>query len=114
MRKLLFLLLLPCAACSNGPQADAPTIGEARSLAAEWALINQQAAEQKLTRTYVATMHSSIRQQLQKSAKALTQPKSNYGSEIRALLKEPDDAPPQQLRGHAETLKQIEDALESA
>jgi hypothetical protein len=114
VRKLLFLLLLPCAACSKGPQADAPTIGKARSLAAEWALINQQAAEQKLTHAYVETMHTSIRQQLQKSARALTQPKSNYGSEIQALLKEPDDAPPQQLRSHADVLKHIEDALESA
>jgi len=114
VRRLLLFLLLLCSACSKGPQADLPAIGEARSLAAEWALINQQAAERKLTSTYVDTMHAQIRQQLQEAATSLTEPRFAYGSEIEALLKEPDDAPPQQLSRHADALKQIEDELESA
>jgi len=114
VRKLLLILLVLCSACSKGPQADLPAIGQARSLAAEWALINEQATEQKLTGNYVATMRSSIREQLQTAAKALTEPKSYYGAEIQALLQQPGDAPPQQLRGHATRLKQIEDSLESA
>ena len=114
MRKLLLLLLVSCAACSRGSQADAPAISEARSLAAEWALVNQQAAEQKLTAPYVRTMHASIHQQLQTAATSLTQPHSVYGAEIQALLREPDAASPGALRAHADRLKQIEDSLESA
>jgi len=110
----VFLLLLVCSACSEGPQADLPAISEARSLGAEWALINAQAAQHKITQTYAATMRASIREQLQGSAKALTQPNTPYGAEIRSLLREPDDAPAQQLRAHADNLKQIEDSLESA
>ena len=109
---LLFLLLL--AACSKGPQADLPTISQARSLAAEWALVNEQASEGKLTHTYVETMRKELRQELETSGKALTQPRSAYAQEIDALLKQPGDASPAELREHASKLKTIEDALESA
>ena len=101
-------------ACSKGPQADLPPIGEARSLAAEWALVNELSAKGHLTPIYVATMHQQLREQLQASSTSLTQPDSRYGKEIRALLLQPDDAPPEELRAHADKLKQIEDSLESA
>jgi predicted subunit of tRNA(5-methylaminomethyl-2-thiouridylate) methyltransferase len=114
VRKLLLFLLVLATACSKGAQADAPAISGARSLAAEWALINQQASERKLTSTYVDTMRASIREELQETAKSLTQPSSDYAAEIQALLKLPDDAPPPALRSHAAKLKQIEDRLESA
>jgi hypothetical protein len=113
MRKSLILMAL-CSACSQGRQADAPAISQARSLTAEWALINQQAADHKVTGTYVNSMRSSIREELQTTAKSLSQPRSDYGYEIRAVLKEPDTASPQELRSHADTLKRIEDSLESA
>ena len=109
---LLPLVLL--AACSKGPEADLPSISEARSLAAEWALVNDQAAQGKLTSTYVETMRKSVREQLQTVAQSLTQPQSDYGHEITAVLRERDDASPQALRSHASKLKQIEDSLESA
>jgi hypothetical protein len=108
------LLLLTLAACSKGPNADLPSIGEARSVAAEWALVNEQASKWRLTGHYVDTMRQSCREQLQTVAKSLTQPQSPYGAEISALLREPDDAPPAALRSHASKLKQIEDSLESA
>ena len=107
----LFLIL---ASCSKGAQADLPYIGEARSLAAEWALVNEQASEGHLTSAYVKTMRQSVREQLKTNAKSLTQPQSDYGSEIAAVLREPDDALPAALRAHASKLKQIEDHLESA
>src|SRR3569832_1804717 len=113
MRRLL-LLILPLAACSKGPQADLPSISEARSITAEWALVNERAAKGQLTRTYAGTMHQQLREQMQSAASALTQPDSGYGTEIRATLIEPDDAAPQQLRSHADKLKQVEDSLESA
>jgi hypothetical protein len=111
-RLLLSALLL--AGCSKGPQADLPYISEARSLTAEWALVNDQAARNKLTANYTETLRDSFREQLQTTAKSLTQPDSAYGQEIRAILAEPADAPPEELRAHAGKLKQIEDSLESA
>ena len=108
---LLFLVL---ADCSQGAQADLPYISEARSLAAEWALVNEQAAQGHLTAPYVRTMRESLREQLQTTAKSLTQPQAAYAQEIAALAREPDNAPPAELRAHASKLKTIEDSLESA
>jgi hypothetical protein len=108
------LLMALLAGCSRGPQADLQYISKARSIAAEWALVNQQASHEKVTATYAASMHQWLRQGLQTASEALTQPDSRYGAEMRALLAEPDDAAPEALTAHSDTLKQIEDSLESA
>jgi len=108
------LFALTLAACSKGPEADLPAIGQARSLTAEWALVNEQAAKGRVTATYSETMRKQLRQQLQSSLSELTQPDSRYGAEIRAALALPAQAAPEQLRSHAAALKQIEDDLESA
>lgn len=113
LRWLIPLVLL-LAGCSKGAQADLTYIGEARSLAAEWALVNDQASKGHLTQNYVRTMRQSVREQLQTTGKSLTQPNSDYGREIAALLHEPDDASSEELSFHAQKLKQIEDRLESA
>jgi hypothetical protein len=113
LRPALMALLL-VAACTKGPEADIQYISEARSLAAEWAMVNEQAAEGKLTGTYVATMRQSVRKQLRTASQSLAQPDSRYGEEIAALLDQPDDSAPEELRAHADELKQIEDSLESA
>jgi hypothetical protein len=110
----LLLFALTLAACSKGPEADLPSIGEARSLAAEWALVNDLASQGKLTPTYVQTMRKSVREQLQTASQSLTQRDSAYAAEIAAVLREPDDAPPERLRAHAAKLKRFEDGLESA
>ena len=110
----LFLFALTLAACSKRPEADLPAIGQARSLTAEWALVNEQAAKGQVTATYATTMRKQLRQQLQSSLSGLTQPNSRYGAEIRAALALPDQAAPKRLRAHGTTLKQIEDSLESA
>lgn len=109
---LVFAFLL--WGCSKGPAADLPAIAEARSLGAEWALVNEQAAKGQLTRTYAATMRTKLREQLRSAATSLTQPDSRYGEEIGALLQQPDDAAPAALRVHVEKLKEVEDGLESA
>jgi hypothetical protein len=114
MSRWLALLLLLVAACSKGPKTDLPTIGQARSLAAEWALVNEQADKGHLTSAYTRTMRASVRDQLQSSLKSLTEPKSQYGSEIEALLREPGDASPRELRAHAGRLMKAEKLLESA
>ena len=115
-RKLLLLLLFFGGGCArgSGPEADLQYIKQARSLGAEWALVNEQAARGSVNRTYVGSMHQWLRDNLRTASSSLTQPDSRYGEEIRALLAQPDDAAPEELRAHAERLKQIEDALESA
>ena len=114
MRRKSLLLLLFLAGCSKGPEADLQYIKQARSAGAEWALVNEQASHGKLTGIYVANMRKWLRQDLQSSLTALTQPDSRYALEIHALLQQPDDAAPEELRAHADKLKQIEDQLESA
>ena len=115
-RKLLLLLLLSLPACSSssGPEADLQHIKQARSLGAEWALVNEQAGKRHLTGKYVRSMRRWLRENLQTSSQSLRQPKSGYGEEIQALLAEPDDAAPRALRSHVRVLKKIEDSLESA
>lgn len=113
LRKSLFVALL-LAGCSRGPQADLESIKEARSLGAEWALVNQQAAQGRLTATYVSSMHEWLREQLQTASTSLTEPNSPYGEEIKALLRQPDDAAPEAVRAHSDKLKRIETQLESA
>src|SRR5947208_12942425 len=110
----LLLCALSLAACSKGAEADLAAIGEARSLAAEWALVNEQSASGHLTATYAEMMHKQLREQLQTTSSELSQPNSRYGVEIRAVLKLADNASPEVLRSHAAALKQIEENLESA
>jgi hypothetical protein len=114
MVRSLLLGLLLLTACSKGPHGDLPYISQARSIAAEWALLNEQAAGNRLTPDYTKTMRQSFREQLQTVSKSLSQPDSRYALEIQAVLAQPDDAPPEELRAHAAKLKQIEDGLESA
>jgi hypothetical protein len=114
MARKLLLLALALGACSKVPEADLQYIGDARSLAAEWALVNEQGAQGKLTPAYVASMHQWIRQQIQTDLGAITQPNAPYAAEIGELLKQPDDAAPASLRSRSDELKKIEDSLESA
>jgi hypothetical protein len=114
MRRSMLLFLVALAGCSKGPQADLQYISKARSLAAEWAMVNQQASENKLTRAYVQSMRQSLREQVRTASQALTVPDSTYAKEIDALTAEPEDASPDALSAHADKLKQIEDDLESA
>jgi hypothetical protein len=110
----LLLWLAFLAGCSKGPEADLQYVKQARSAGSEWALVNEQAAQRKLTQVYIDSMHKWLREQIQSSSMALTKPDSRYGLEIRALLQQPDDAAPEELRAHTQKLKQIEDSLESA
>ena len=113
-RKPLLLLLLLAGACSKGPEADLQYIKQARSLGAEWAMVNEQASRGTLTDTYVRSMRRWLRDGLNSSLTSLTVPNSRHAAEIRALLAQPDDSAPQELRAHSDKLKQIEDQLESA
>ncbi|HZC37671.1 MAG TPA: hypothetical protein VE221_03225 [Sphingomicrobium sp.] len=107
------MLVLLIGGCAKGAEADLPAIGEARSLAAEWALVNEQAARGNLTDVYVQTMRRQLRQQLQSAKSSLSRPDARYGRDMQALLAEPDDAAPGALRAYAANLRAIEDSLES-
>ena len=108
-----WMLALLLWGCSQGSDKDLPSIVAARSLGAEWALVNEQSLDGHLSATYVDAMHKELRQQLQSSRNSLTRPKSDYGREIDLLLQHPDNASPQALRVHVAKLKQIENKLES-
>ena len=114
MRHCLLLLLALTAACSKGPQADLQYIAEARSLGAEWALVNSEAEKGNVTDAYLAAMRSSLQQQAKSAASAVTQPDTDYAREMQALAQEPADAAPATLHAHSDALKRIEDSLESA
>ena len=114
MLRASLLLMLLLAGCSKGPQADLQYIKQARSAAAEWALVNEQAEQGKLTARYTASMHRWLRDEIRSASSALTEPSSSYAAEMDALLRQPDDAAPQSLRAHSNRLKHIEDQLESA
>jgi hypothetical protein len=112
VRALLLLLLL--AGCSRGAEQDLQYVKQARSAAAEWALVNEQAAGGKLTETYAAQMRVAAREEIESAAAGVTVPDAPYVGEIKALLAEPGDAPPAALRAHIDRLKTFETSLESA
>ena len=112
MKRLTMVLLL--SGCAQGAQQDLPYIKQARSAAAEWALVNDQAGRDKLTRPYVQGMREAAREELKTAASSLSDPGSPQGREIGALLAEPADAPADRLRAHVDRLKRLEDSLESA
>src|SRR4051794_9846818 len=113
MRRSIILLLF-LASCSRSQNQDLQYIKQARSLAAEWALIDQQGNAGELTRTYVSSMHQWLRDDLRTAFSSLAEPDSLYGKEMQSLLAEPQNAAPGEIRSHAEALKRIEDSLESA
>ena len=114
MRRSVAALALLSSCSSAPPQSDLQYIKQARSIAAEWALVNQHAGEGRVTAIYADSMHRWLNDGLRTATMSLSAPNSRYGGEMKALLAEPSDAPPGQLRAHAEALKQIEDQLESA
>ena len=112
MKRLTLILLL--SGCAQGAQKDLPYIKQARSAAAEWALVNDQAAQDKLTRPYVEAMRDAAREEIKTAASGLSDPSSPQAREIKALIAEAPNAPAQRLRAHVARLKQLEDSLESA
>jgi hypothetical protein len=114
MSRIAIAFLVFLSGCAKGPAADLQYIKQARSIAAEWALVNEQSNAGKLTPTYVHSMHQWLRDDLETASSSLSERDSRYGREIQTLLAQPDDAAPKELRAHSEVLKQIEDGLESA
>ena len=108
--------LIPFAvlsACSQSPGEDLRYVKQARSIGAEWALVNEQAQSGLVTIVYAQSMHRWLRENLRTASSGIRQHNSNYGAEMRGLLAEPADARPDRLRSHSKALKRIEHNLES-
>jgi hypothetical protein len=113
MKRLLPLFAGLLAACAQGAKKDLPYVKQARSAAAEWALVNEQAGKGKLTDDYVTAMRSAARDELTTAQSSISDPASEQAAIVKAMLAIPDDAAPARLRSQVEALKQIEDRLES-
>lgn len=103
----LFLLLAACDAASN----ELPSVEQARSVASEWASINELEAQGRVGSTYVAMMRRDARTQLETLAGKFTDPASPQARIVNQLLGFPDDAPSERLRDRSRQLKAIEDRL---
>ena len=72
MRTTLLVALALLEGCAKGPPADLQYIKQARSIAAEWALVNERAGEGRLTATYVASMHRWLKDGLTTATRSLS------------------------------------------
>ena len=113
MRAVALGIVLLLAACAKDPEADLPAVKQVRTVAAEWAKVNELAQRGRLTATYTKQMREAAREQLVKSV-GKVRPDSVEARILIELLAEPPDATPQRLRSQADKLKSIETALESA
>jgi hypothetical protein len=114
MARTVALALFLLAGCSKSQNKDLQYIKQSRSLAAEWALVNEQANSGRLTTTYVVSMRHWLHDDLQTAYSSLTQPNTQYGQEMRSLVAEPQDAASEVLKSHGAALKHLEEGLESA
>ena len=115
MGRLLACLSLGLAACSSEPPApadDLPAIKQLRSAAAEWALVNREAARGRLTRAYADGMRDAAREEIASGRSALKSPSTPAPAEAAALLALPERADPSAIASHAARLKALEDRLE--
>ena len=114
MRVVALVLAAALTACSQGSSADLPSIKQARSAAAEWALVNEQGQRGQLNRIYVEQMRKAARQELIAALPGLSDPASPQAKIIARLLIEPPESSPARLRALSDELKSIETGLESA
>jgi len=111
---LLGLALLLAAASQPSASRDLPAIKSARSIVAEWALVNRAAAEGRVTQTYARVMRKQARRQLEAQFKALSDPGSAAGRLVADCLRLPDDAPYPLLQAQSRRLQTIETQVEAA
>jgi hypothetical protein len=104
-------LLLGAAGPPASPK-DLATIKEARSLAAEWAVVNRLAAAGGLSDTYVRAMREEAASQLETALGSMTDRRGAAAAEIAALTHLPPDAPAALLLAHARRLQAMEAVLE--
>lgn len=106
-------MLLLCAGCGPAGSEDLLAIKSARSIVAEWALINREAAAGRLSRLYADGMRREALAQLAAEARAAN-PNGPVAQAIGRVSRLPADASPELLDAAAQNLSAIEDQLEPA
>jgi len=105
-------MMLLVAAAPATDRKDLPAIKAARSVIAEWALVNQIST--RLQASYVDGMRKAARKQLGANLKSLSRPTSPAALVIQRCLRLPAAAPFPVLQGCAQRLRAIEVQLETA
>jgi hypothetical protein len=108
---LAAIALLLCGASPADSERDRPAIKAARSIVAEWALINRAAAEHRVTRLYAVQMRDEARSQLADQLHVMANPRSPASAEIARLLAIPPASDAAVLERGVERLLQIEKRL---
>ncbi|MDB5710231.1 MAG: hypothetical protein JWL96_2301 [Sphingomonas bacterium] len=99
------------AAAPPDTASDLPGIKAARSIVAEWALINRAAAQHRLTPVYAEQMRREARAQLADQRRAMADPRSPASVEIARLLALPPSSDAATLDRGVARLLQIEKQL---
>jgi hypothetical protein len=113
LTRIVVFVALPLAGCS-GSANELPAVKQVRSAAAEWAIINREAARGRLTTGYTTGMRNAAREEIQNAAKQLSASPNPASGHAAALLALPDNATPDQLDDHIRALKQVETRLEAS
>lgn len=108
------LALSLCGADSPDSPRDVLTIKAARSVVAEWALVNRTAARGSPSGHYTEQMRREARRQLASDLKAMSNPDSPASRVMARLLALNPAADPRLLADGAAALARIEKQLEDS
>jgi hypothetical protein len=104
-------IALALAACASQSDKQLIAVKSARSVIAEWALVEQQAAKGRAQTTYIEQMRQMARDELKTDATALSQ-RPGAAALLERLRTGSPDA--QTLNSAGDALKPLEDSLEAA
>jgi hypothetical protein len=109
---LALALAFAATACSSPASEDVLTVKTARSLVAEWALVNREAARGRVTKHYADKMRENARSQLTDLRKSAENPAAPGVAEIDRAILLPANADAQMLDTIVGRLSHIETQLE--
>jgi len=110
-RLLPFALMMALCSCSSRADKQLEAVKSARSVIAEWALVEEQAAAGRAQSTYVGQMRELAKDQLKTAEQELSQ-QPDAASLIDSLRSHAPDAAA--LKRAAGALKPLENSLETA
>jgi hypothetical protein len=105
------VLTVALAACASQSDKQLEAVKSARSVLAEWALVEQQSAGGNAQATYVKQMRAQARQQLKTAAAELSGQPEAAGLLERLRSGSPG---PADLKAAGDALRPLEDSLEAA
>jgi hypothetical protein len=104
-------IALALAACSSQSDKQLIAVKSARSVIAEWALVERQAADGRAQATYVEQMRQLAKDELKTDARSLSQ-RPDAANLLEQLRAGSPDA--QTLKSAGDALEPLEDSLEAA